>query len=487
MDWNWEFDTIWQGITVLYYIFVGVLGFRLLLQNRNPVKTTAYLVALILLPVVGLVVFFFFGQDYRKDKLFSRKEFDDNAFISDWTNKLLFRFQDQDELVRSHLDENIKVARLLINNERSVLTINNKAELIKNGECLFPKLESVIRSATHHIHIEYYIIEDGEVTNTLFPILKQKAAEGVEVRVLYDDVGSLKLSSKSIHLLRDSGIEVAAFMPVRFPRLTSKMNFRDHRKIVVVDGNKGFIGGINLADRYDNRINGSYWRDTHLYVEGSAVKSLQLLFFLNWKFAANHVIEPNETYFPTVEKQAEILPIQFAGSGPDSDWSSIMQSFFSAITEGDEEVLITTPYFIPSESILTAITTAAQSGVNVKLIVPRYADSRLAHYATRSYFKTLLKSNVEIYLYRKGFVHAKTMVIDRKFCTVGTANMDYRSFYTNFEVNAFVYSPQFAEQMAHDFETDLNHSNRLSMEVWRKRPFYNRIFESVARLFSPLL
>tara|TARA_Y100000782_G_C10188480_1_gene268513 strand:+ start:8116 stop:9561 length:1446 start_codon:yes stop_codon:yes gene_type:complete len=476
-----------QAITVAYYLVAVLVSVRVLLQNRNPIKTTSYLILLLLLPVIGLIIFYFFGQDYRKNKLFSRKGISDDAFINNWTNQLLFRFQEKESLVESELHEMVKIARLLMHNEQAVLTVYNEAEILYNGEMLFPKMLDILSKAKHHIHIEYYIIEDGKIAEEIFRILRQKALEGVEVRLIYDDVGSNHFSSKSEQELVEAGVQVYPFMPVRFPTFTSKVNFRDHRKIVVVDGTEGFVGGINLADRYDNRCNNWYWRDTHLYLKGGAVKSMQLLFFLNWKFASEQTLNPSNIYFPMVETTDHFLPIQIAGSGPDSDWASIMQSYFTAITEANRFVYITTPYFIPNESILTALTTAAQGGVDVKLIVPEESDTKLAHYATRSYLNTLMKAGVHVYMYTKGFIHAKTLVVDNEFCSIGTANMDYRSFNTNFEVNAFIYNKELSEELSQQFLIDLQDTFELTREKWKKRKFSNRILESFSRLFSPIL
>ena len=466
---------------------VVFICFRLLLQNRDPVKTTSYLIVLLLLPGVGLLVFLLFGQDYRKDKLFSRKGLQDSKFIQDWTQELIFRFDQEKRLVESHLHEWVKVARLVMNNEQTALTTRNRATLLKNGEVAFPAIIEALEAAEDHIHVEYYIFEDGEVAHEIVKVLKSKAEEGIEVRLIYDDVGSTSLSNATIQNLRASGVEVFPFMPVRFPRLTSKVNFRDHRKIVIVDGSICFLGGINISDRYDNRYSAIYWRDTHLKIEGEATKSLQLMFLLNWKFAAQRSIEPSEQYFPAGADFEDILPIQITGSGPDSDWSSIMQGLFTAITEANKKILITTPYFIPNESVLTAITTAARAGINVQIIIPEKSDTRLAQYATRSFLKGLLKAGVEVYLYTRGFVHSKTMVIDDKFCTVGTANMDYRSFLTNFEVNAFIYDGALTKELTQHFKQDLKDARKLTLKEWKKRPLFDRVIESLARLFAPLL
>lgn len=480
-------DITYQIAIFIYYTVVVVICFRLLLQNRNPVKTTSYLVVLLLLPVAGLLVFLLFGQDYRKDKLFSRKGLQDHKFIQSWTQELTFKFDEEKKLIHSHLYDWVKVVRLVMNNEQTALTIRNKAWVLHNGQETFEAIIRSIKSAQDHIHIEYYIVEDSEITNRLFDLLKQKARKGIEVRIIYDYVGSIGLSNKSIDDLKSAGIAIFPFMPVRFPRLTSKVNFRDHRKIVIVDGTVCFLGGVNLADRYDNRLNQRYWRDTHLKIEGEATKTLQLLFLLNWKFASAEIVEPSEQYFPKGKAFDQIAPIQITGSGPDSDWSSIMQGFFTAITEANEKILITTPYFIPNESMLFAITTAARAGIKVQMIIPKQSDSFITEYATHSFLKKLLIAGVEVHQYTKGFIHSKTLVIDDKFCTVGTTNMDYRSFLTNFEVNAFIYDQEITKILTNHFEQDLKDSTPLTLEEWKKRPFFHRILESLARLFAPLL
>ncbi len=479
--------TWWNGVLILYYLLVTSAAISVLMDNRSPMKTMGWVLVLYLLPVGGLAVFFLFGQNYRKQKLFSRKGVRDNEFVSAWEQKLLSSIQEVDMLAKHMLKEKWKVMKLLLNSDKSVASLQNEVRVLRNGEKTFPEMLKAMALAKHHIHLEYYIIEHDEIGKQFQELLIEKAQQGVEVRLVYDDVGSARLKRKFLQPLRDAGVKVKPFMPVLFPLLTSKANFRDHRKILVVDGQVGFLGGINISARYDNRHNkNAYWRDTHLMIRGEAVKSLQLQFFLTWKFVNEAVPTLDETYFPKVEIEHTCLT-QITASGPDSDWPYIQNGLFAAITSATERLRITTPYFIPNDEMLLAIQTAAMSGVDVQVILPGKSDNPVVQAAVMSYVKQLLTAGVKVFLYQKGFVHAKTMVVDDTLCSVGTANMDYRSFDLNFEINAFIYDPETTEQLAIEFEADRRDCVSLTLERWEKRKLRRRLLESFARLISPVL
>ena len=474
-------------ILVSYYLLVIGIAFGVILDNRNPAKTLAYLLVLLFVPVIGLVVYYMFGQNLRKQKLFSRKGIQDNAYVKQWEQKRIAAFQDTEEVAKRFLGEKIKVVNLLVNSERSVVTLRNQVEILFDGQNIFPRLFEDINKAKQHIHIEFYIIDDDVIGNELKALLIKKAKEGLEVRVCYDDVGSRKLPDRYINELKNAGVEVFPFMPVFWPYLTSKVNFRNHRKIVVIDGEIGYFGGINIADRYTNKNpNMRYWRDTHLRINGDAVKYLQMQFMLNWKFVSGTVLPISETYYPEL-KVTDYHMMQVVSSGPDSDWPSIMQAILMVINTAEDYIYITTPYFIPNDEVLTALQTAALSGVDVQLLIPAKGDSVIVQAASMSYLRQLLEAGVKVYMYNTGFLHSKTLVVDDIIASVGTTNMDNRSFDLNFEINAFCYDEELARQLREHFELDRAESSEMNLSRWKRRRRTKRITESFARMFAPLL
>ncbi len=474
-------------LIIAHYGVATVFSLGVLLENRNPMKTMSFVLVMYFIPIIGVGVYLLFGQNYRKHALFSRKGVRDNALVRAWEGEMMSTIKEVDELASHILEEKWKVVNVLRNSDKSILTLQNKATILNNGENTFPDILEEIEKAEHHIHIEYYIIEDDEVGRAFQRALIQKAKEGVEVKVIYDDVGSSGLKKRFIKPMHEAGVEIHPFMPVLFPLLTSRANFRDHRKIVVIDGRVGYLGGINISSRYSNEHpKGRHWRDTHLKVEGDAVKSLQVHFLLMWKFVSKEEPQIKREYFPEIELD-NVCMMQLVGSGPDSDWANITHALFTAISVAREEILITTPYFIPNDEMLMAIKNASLSGVKVKMILPAKSDSKLVQAAVMSYVKEMLEAGVSVYLYTKGFVHSKTMVIDDRLCTIGTANLDYRSLDINFEINAMIYDPDVNQELRSNFERDLEDCVELNLERWEKRKLRRRLSESFARLVAPLL
>lgn len=308
----------------------------------------------------------------------------------------------------------------------------------------------------------------------------------MSVKLSIDDVGS-SVSRKSKNRLSESGVEWYSFMPVLFPGFTGKMNYRNHRKIAIIDGKIGYIGGINISDTYINYDDSEYyWRDTHLRIIGEAVNSLQIHFLMTWEFVSRKDIEIKKSYFPDVSCDNE-LAMQIAASGPDTDWANIMEVIFTAIVTSENYVYLTTPYFIPNDQIITALQVASKSVVDVRLLIPKDSDSWTAKHATNSYLECLMEANVKIYIYCKGFIHAKTMVVDDMFSTVGTTNMDYRSFNINFEINAMIYDVGKSMELKSQFFEDLEESEIVDLERWKNRSNLQKIKESYCRLWAPLL
>ncbi|NJB72051.1 cardiolipin synthase [Saonia flava] len=481
-------ENLWKILLGLNYTLVIVVSFIIVLKNRNPVKTLSYLFALAVLPFLGLLVYYFFGQDYRKDKIFKKKYLSDNTKLKKWREELALDSKEKEDFEDEYGPAIYKIYRLLRNNEKAVLTFNNSCQIQVNGEEKYKTLRKDLLNAKHHIHLEYFVLVDDKLGGEIIDILCNKAQKGVKVRLIYDDVGS-SISSKSKKLLTSNGVEHFPFMPVLFSNFTSKINYRNHRKIIVIDGEVGYVGGINIEQKYDNSfVNKRFWRDTHVRLEGEAVGSLQASFLLNWSFVSNGKPEIDNGYFPKPHKIFQNpKAVQIASSGPDSDWANIMEAIFSLINSAREYLFITTPYLIPNSEILTSIKTAARSGVDVKILIPWKSDSWAAQYASDSYIEQLLESGVRIFRYKKGFIHAKSMVSDNRITTIGTANLDYRSFAINFEINSLIYDRELAMNAKEIFQSDLVDSEEVDLERWKNRSIRRKLQESFSRLWAPLL
>lgn len=475
----------WQILLIANYVIAISAAVSVILSNLNPTKTFSYLIILVAFPFLGIVIYYLFGQQYRKNKIFKRKNIFNQDKILEWKKRFQFKEEILKELEDEIVDDKIKLIKLLCGNNESPLTIYNKVDLIINGDEKFERLIEDIKKARKTIHLEYYIVKDDIIGNKILDLLCDKAHEGVKVRLITDDVGS-SISFRKQREIREKGIEFNPFMPVLFHKFTSKLNYRNHRKIAVIDGEIGYVGGINISDNYVNQDRDFFWRDTHLRIEGEAVSSLQLQFLLNWDFVTSEKIIVEDHFFPQCNIKNK-TPIQIVASGPDSDWAYIMEAIFTAVNTADKSICITTPYFIPSEEIIFSIVSIARSGVEVKLIIPKESDSWVSKYATLSFVEQVLEAGVRVFLYKKGFVHAKTMVVDGVFTTIGTSNMDYRSFRTNFEINALIYDSEFSQKTLQSFNEDLKECEELNYKDWLKRKPVQKMQESFCRLWAPLL
>ncbi|WP_335966546.1 cardiolipin synthase [Galbibacter sp. PAP.153] len=483
--WDYVKNYLWEFLLGFNYLLALIAAVTILLKNINPTKTLSYLIALLAFPFVGLIVYYFFGQDYRKFRIFKKKNILNQKNIQNWAHQLVLNKKEAYSIGEEVLNGDTKIIRLIDSEKKSPLTINNKVEILINGEQKFKRLFQDIQNATSSIHIEYYIFRDDEIGSELIEILSNKADEGVCIKINYDSVAS-SISDKNISFLKSKGVEMYPFMPVYFPRFASKINYRNHRKMVIIDGKIGYVGGINVGDEYVNKEGRRFWRDTHLRIEGQSVGLLQLHFSLDWDFVCDNDIKVEDSWFPESSIDGKI-PIQIAASGPDTEWASIMEAMFTAINSAKRYVYITTPYFIPNDEISLAMATASRSGVDVRLIIPKSCDSWAAKYATYSYLEKLLRAGVKIYLYEKGNIHAKTMIVDDVFTTVGTSNMDYRSFHINFEVNALIYDNDIAKEMLKIYMEDLQHCDQVDVKRWLDRGILQRLKESFCRLWAPLL
>jgi cardiolipin synthase A/B len=481
-------------LDIVYVVILVLVCLRIIYDTTSTNKTLAYLLLVVFIPVAGILFYFSFGTNYRKRRVYSKKLVEDDAL----GRKVIEEVISKTELnlkrdVRS-IGEGKSLVNLLLKDSYSPLTTGNAVTLLKNGEEKFPQVFEALENAKHHIHVEYYIFDNDVIGHEIKAVLIRKAKQGVKVRLIYDGFGSRSIRRRFVRELIANGVEAFAFNRIRFILLANPLNYRNHRKIIVVDGNCGFVGGINISDRYinDPRYNKRrkpkvYWRDTHLRIDGPGVQYLQYLFFCDWNFCAKQKLQPDGLYFDTRNNPEGHENVQIAASGPDSPTSTIMLSLVKAINLAKKEVLLTTPYFIPGETILNALKVASLGGVKVKIIAPGISDSKLVNAAAWSYYDDMLRAGVEIYLYQKGFIHVKTLVIDDYIAVVGTANMDFRSFDVNFEVNAVVYGTKLAEELRISFVEDLDDSDKIEPEAWRKRPMYKQFPERVARLLSPLL
>ena len=462
---------------LLYGITIVGLVLVIIAENRNPLKTIPWVIVLLLAPGVGLLFYFFFGRNQRHERMISRKGY--NSLLK----KPMLEYMTQTSLVIP--EEYNRLISLFRNTNQSLPFDGNRLEAFTMGEAMLQALLREMQKATHHIHVEFYIFEDDAIGRMVRDVLMQKAHEGVEVRVLYDDVGCWHVPNRFFEIMREAGIEVRGFLKVRFPLFTSKMNYRNHRKLVIIDGRVGFVGGMNLAERYIRGVDWGIWRDTHMLIEGTAVHGLQTAFLLDWYFV-DRTLLTKAVYFPRTVSGGSAL-VQVVTSEPVGQWKEIMQGLAMAIYRARKYFYIQTPYFLPTESILVALQTAALAGVDIRLMLPWRADSRLTHLATCSYVADMLHAGVKVYFYRKGFLHSKLMVSDDQLTTVGSTNMDFRSFEHNFEVNAFVYDTEFALQMREVFLQDQRDCEQLHLKHWEKRPSSRKMLESFVRLLSPLL
>lgn len=462
----------------LFYIVtaIGVI-IVIITQNRNPVKTVSWILILLFLPLLGLFIYYFFGEDGRKKRLISHKMFrrlSEQAFD-----------RIEPKILTPPPPEYANLVNLVGYTDRASLYPGNKITFYSDGESKFAALFEEIRKARHHIHIQYYIYMDDDIGCKLADLLAEKVKEGVIVRLMYDDVGSWNVKRKFFKRLKKQGIQVEAFLKVAFRFLTSRVNYRNHRKIVVIDGNVGFMGGMNVADRYIQGVDYGVWRDNHIKVEGKAVAALQTSFVIDWNYSRKEFLS-DDAYFPNIESEGNAL-IQFATSGPMGQYKSIHLGIVQAFYNAKKYIYIQTPYFVPTDLLMSAIQTAAMRGIDVRLMIPRQSDTTFVHIATLSFIQELLEVGVKVYLFEGGFLHSKMMVIDDSLTITGSANMDVRSFEHNFEIDAFIYDCS-ASLESHDiFERDMQMSSLLRSEDWAERSNFRKFTESIVRLFSPLL
>lgn len=459
-------------------------------ERKNPTATIAWLMALVFAPVIGFLLYLFIGQSFHRDRMFRIKKEDDESLtrIIESQKKELF----QKELPREKPvpDSYRRMMLMLMEGNRALISVHNQARIFIDGNDKFSALLEAIHGAKDHIHLEYYILKDDAIGNELFAALTERTRAGVSVRFLGDGLGAAGPGKDFFRQYLEAGGKLAFFFPSLIHITHPRINYRNHRKIAVIDGKTGFIGGFNIGDDYLSRDpKWAPWRDTAVQVDGDAVAAMQLRFFLDWNYAAKGDEITFETrYFPERTSSSKTwLPMQIVSGGPDTYWNPIKESYLKLIHLANESVYIQTPYFIPDESILDALRMAALSGIDVRIMMPAKPDHWFVYWAGYSYIEQLLESGVKAYTYDTGFIHAKTIVVDEVAASVGSANWDVRSFRLNFETNAVMYDHEIAKQLKQYFLTDLEVCSPLDAERFAALPTKIKIKLSMSRLFSPLL
>ena len=466
-------------VLVAYTVIAIVAMITVLMEHRQPAKTIAWVLVLSFLPLVGIVLYFFFGRRTRKNRHIWEKS------LNQLTKRSMIEFAEQKQLELP--EEHKELIQLFVNQNFALPFKNNETDVYVSGYEFFPALLAEISKATHHIHIVSYIIDDDPLGRLLRDALIDKARKGIEVRLLFDDVGSWKTPNRFFEQMREEGIEVHPFMPVRFPAFTGKVNYRNHRKIIVIDGKVGFIGGMNLAQRYVKGHKGIMWRDTHVKISGAAVYGLQRAFLIDW-FHADRTLITDRKYYPDTTITPNNNLIQIVTSSPTNVWEELEQGYIKILLSAKRYVYMETPYFLPTEPIFFAMRTAALSGVDVRLMVSLKTDSKLVQMASRSYLTQTIQAGVKMICYEEGFNHTKLLVADDNVATIGSANIDFRSFENNFEANAFFYDKSMAQRIKDIFLTDETKCVPLEkIKEINHKSFIYRLWESVVRLLSPLL
>lgn len=460
--------------TVTIFSCVGIV----LKDNRNPIRALAWVIALIFLPVVGLIFYLFFGRSLRGEHMISRMN--KRKLIA----TLAPRHADINFNRLPASDKNlIKLCRTLCS---SFYCENNKAEIFTSGRDKFESLRHDLLEARSSIYLQYYIFSDDETGREIADILIKKAREGIDVKVIYDHVGSFGTSNRFFNEMKRNGVSIHPFFRVNFRLLANRINWRNHRKIVIIDNRIGYIGGMNIARRYElGQKNGKAWRDTHLRVQGDIVESLLYSFVVDWNFRNN----PEPMKFPTV------LPVDFcnhtgmqlATSGPLDTWDNQSLLFLKAISGARKSIYIQTPYFLPTDALQHALEAAALSKIDVRVMIPGHSDSRMLQYAGYSYVTQCLKTGIKVYIYEPGMIHSKAIIIDDNLSITGSTNFDYRSFENNFECSLFIYDRDFNRKMRDIFFEDIRNCVRLTFSGWHSRPLPQRMLESIVRLVSPIL
>lgn len=470
---------------ILNLVFAFIIIF---MERRTANSIWAWLLVLVFLPLVGFILYLLLGRQIQREHIFKLAK-EDKVGLEMIVDEQLEALKKQDFSKGNHQIVKFKeMVQMLLYNNAAFLTTDNDLTIYTDGHQKFDDLINDIRHAQSYIHIQYYIIHSDNLGKQLLHELEKKAEEGIEVKMLYDDMGSRDLRKKDLKKFRQKGGHAESFFPSKLPLINLRMNNRNHRKIVVIDGTIGYVGGFNVGDEYLGKSKKfGYWRDTHLRIKGDAVNALQLRFILDWNSQSTRDNLTYESrYFPDVDSGGTI-GIQIASSGPDEDWEQIKYGYLKMISSAKESIYIQSPYFIPDQAFLDSIKIAALGGVDVNIMVPNKRDHPFVYWATLKNVASLLEAGVNVYHYDNGFLHSKTLVIDDEVASVGTANMDNRSFTLNFEVNAFIYDEGVARSLKQAFINDMKLSNKLTSEAYAKRNILVKFKEGISQLLSPIL
>ncbi|MEA3423778.1 MAG: cardiolipin synthase [Bacillota bacterium] len=473
-------------ISKFFLLYALAVALFIFLDNDQPYRTLSWLLVLLLLPYVGIVLYILLGKNVRPKRVANRKIVSDVSIeervAESQTDAISYLVSINEGVV---LTRHTKIIKLLLKNSNSLFSVNNRVEVLTNGVQTFSRIMRSLLEAKEDIYMEYFIIKDDKLGNKIKDILIEKAKDGVKVKIMYDAVGCWKLGKEFKKQLIEAGVEIYPFCPVAFPVLSRRLNYRNHRKILIVDGKTGYLGGLNIGDEYLGKSEKlGFWRDTHLKIEGEGVRSLEKIFINDWKFVSGEILESNQIFKPLTYEKHCIL--QIAASGPDSDWQNIQQGYFSIIATANERIWIETPYLVPDDSLRMALKTAALSGIDVKIIIPNKPDHFFVYWASRDNIEGLAEAGVKIYTYERGFIHSKILTVDGIVASVGTANMDIRSFGINYEVNAFIYGKDTIERLEQDFISDLQDSKMIDYEKHLKRGLKEKVLEALGRLVSPI-
>ena len=484
--------------TIFFAISVVFVSLLIFFDNRDPAKTISWLLVMIFLPGLGFVLYLLFGENLRSQKV-KKTKVTVAKFLNSQDIRGMISLQLLSSTQKEALKDNVmfhdweseskkKVMQLILNSERSPFMLNNKVDIFTEGNSKFERMFEDIANAKKYIHLEYFIIKDSQIGRRLKKALIEKAEQGVKVRFIYDEIGSFRLMihPEFVRQMRGVGIEFRPFIQVHFPYVHRKFNYRNHRKICVIDGSIGYIGGLNIGDEYIHKSKKfGFWRDTHLRIEGESVYMLQTVFLIDYYIGSGQRLDQEEL-FPSMSYKGDSI-IQIVSSGPDTQYESIYNAYFSSMAQAKKNIYIQTPYFIPDDALLTALRTALLSGVDVKIIFPSFPDHKVVYFASLSYLEELMQLGCKVYFYEKGFIHSKMMLVDEEIASVGTANMDIRSFMINFEINAFIYDEPTILKLYDIFEADLLDSTMIEFDEFKKRSIIHKALESTARLFSPIL
>lgn len=462
-------------IQILYIVIAVGTMFIVILENRNPVKTIAWVLVLLFLPLVGIIFYYYFGRDTRQKRLISSKTY--NKIYKVATRKLKITTQDSYPEKFNGLIKSLSSS--------SHLYSGTKVRFIHSGVEMFDDLFDEINKAKHHIHIEYYIFMDDKLGTKLSNLLIQKAEEGIEVRILFDDVGSWKVKRNFFDNLNKKGVKTCAFLPSKFRWVAGRVNYRNHKKIIIIDGEVGYMGGMNIADRYVEGVKFGIWRDSQIKIRGYGVAGLQTSFLLDWHSMTGQILA-EDIYYPYLQPEGNSL-IQIVNGSPFGTDKWIHVGILNAIHLAKHSIYIQTPYFVPTDGLLQSLQLAARKGVEVKLMIPKKSDTYLVHITTKSFLEDIMRYGVGVYFFNGGFLHSKMLIIDNELTITGSVNMDVRSFEHNFEIEAFIYDEQTNDEARKIFAKDLESCTKVDPKLWKKRGVRGKIIGSFTRLFSPLL